>query len=386
VNPSRFCIPQQVSPDRHRARACTIALERSRYSWKREPARDDGSRALPPFVDGLPAGEDFPLSMKAKLGASKVRMKLNAQFGRMRARLVSDPGRRYGKLYPAMDGPDLAMARWKEDEEFARQRLAGVNPMRLRACREVDGAPVFEAAAETLKRAGERSTLQEMSREGRLFETRYSELTAPSVRKWIKPGVVLVPVRCLFRVDARGVLVPLAIQLGDDPATGPCPTYAPWQEGWGWLHARRLAQCADAHLHEGYHHLLETHLVNEVLHVALCRTMHPEHPFRQLVDPHHTYTLAIDNTGRGNLLCAGGPIDRTMGAGVEGVKQATRVAYAVRSTSTFRGFAPSAGPTIPSASSRSMSRHARLYPILRWRWIIEVETLPFSIAKSTTRS
>jgi hypothetical protein len=36
-------------------------------------------------------------------------------------------------------------------------------------------------------------------------------------------------------------------------------------------------------MHEGFHHLLETHLLNEAVMVAICRNLHHEHPLRQLL-------------------------------------------------------------------------------------------------------
>lgn len=329
MNPSRFCIPQQVSPDRLRSRAATIAYESAKYKWVHDSVEEGPNyRRLPPRVDGMPEGEDFSPPLKVQLGLSKLRMKVNAKLGALRGALAPKGGRRYQVLTPMMDGPDEIMRRWTEDEEFARQRLTGVNPMRIRAVRELAPGDLRDAVKDTLSRKGERVEIEDRVKAGTLFEVSYPELASPLVQRHVRKGSLLTAPRAIFHVDNRGVLMPLAIQLSMVPGPGYDLVRTPNSPRWAWMYARTLVQCADAHLHEGYHHLLETHLINELFHVALCRTVHPEHPLRQLLDPHHTYTIAINNTARGNLLATRGPIDLTMGGTVAGVLDATRVAYA----------------------------------------------------------
>lgn len=328
MNPSRFCIPQQVSPDRIRARAATIAYESAKYKWVHDTVEEGPNyRRLPPRVDGMPEGEDFSPPLKVQLGLSKLRMKANAKIGALRAASAPVGARRYQVLYPTMDGPDEVMRRWMEDAEFARQRLTGVNPMRIRAVRELAPGNLRDAVADTLSRLGLLVDIDDRIKTGRLFEVSYPELASPLVQRHVRKGSLLAAPRAIFYVDAHRTLMPLAIQLSMVPGPGHDVVRTPNSSRWNWMYARTLVQCADAHLHEGYHHLLETHLLNELFHVALCRTVHPEHPIRQLLDPHHTYTIAINHTARGHLLAPGGPIDLTMGGTVAGVLDATRVAY-----------------------------------------------------------
>ena len=51
--------------------------------------------------------------------------------------------------------------------------------------------------------------------------------------------------------------------------------------------------------------------------------------------------------------------------------------------STSRGLAPSAGPTIPSRSMRSIMRAERLYPMRILRWSIEMLTCRMSLTIAT---
>lgn len=88
------------------------------------------------------------------------------------------------------------------------------------------------------------------------------------------------------------------------------------------------AQAADGCVHEGTHHLLETHLVNEAVAMCLQRRLHPDHPLHQILAPHYDGNLAINHVARHDLLAPEGPIDRTMAAGVAGTMEAARAHYA----------------------------------------------------------
>jgi hypothetical protein len=72
-------------------------------------------------------------------------------------------------------------------------------------------------------------------------------------------------------------------------------------------------------------HLLETHLVMEVVAVVTARQLHPDHPVCQLLAPHLRFTVAIDCLARRDLLSPGGPIDLAVAAGVGGAMNLGRI-------------------------------------------------------------
>jgi arachidonate 15-lipoxygenase len=134
----------------------------------------------------------------------------------------------------------------------------------------------------------------------------------------------------VFWEDDEGRFLPLAIQLKPADVEAHNPVITPLHKPGDWQMARAHVSCADGTLHEGYYHLLETHLVNEAVALCMYRRLHPDHPLRQLLTPHYQGTLAINAVARGHLLStegSGGPIQRSMAGGVAGTLNAACLAY-----------------------------------------------------------
>jgi hypothetical protein len=130
-------------------------------------------------------------------------------------------------------------------------------------------------------------------------------------------GCYLSAAMGLFWVDQLGRLMPLAIQLGQSPSTAPV-IFTPANERWVWLTARTFFQEADGNHHEVVAHLTRTHLVMETFWVAACRALPPQHPIAELLRPHFTGTIAINDEARATMLAPGGPIDHVLAVGSEG--------------------------------------------------------------------
>ena len=124
---------------------------------------------------------------------------------------------------------------------------------------------------------------------------------------------------CLFHVDENKRLMPLAVQLGQSPDSG--PIFTPADEPWLWRTVKSHVQCADAQVQECASHLLRTHLVMETVAVAMHRQLSVAHPLHQLLAPHCRFTMAINHAARTKMLAPGGPIDKTMSVGAEGALQ-----------------------------------------------------------------
>lgn len=326
--PSVYRLPQHCASDRRRAREATLALQRRQYVFQQDagpgnPDPGDAQFLLPDGTAMLPKGEDFGAEKFARLAIHKLVLK------------VRGPYIKYRLLGHAMDTEDdyvralgnlrepAPRAGWKSDDEFARQRLTGVNPMAIRSCEDLPEGALGEAADGVL--ATRYGTHLRLVRD-RLFYTDHRDVLDPRIQAQVSRGATLAGTHSLFYVDDRDQLVPLAIEIRS-PGVPP-KVVTPLHRRPEWLLARLHFQAADAHYHEGVYHLLETHMVSEVFKLCSSRRLHPDHPLSQLLEPHFEWNLAIDHLARGDLLGKGGPIDTTMAAGAGGTLDLARMHWA----------------------------------------------------------
>jgi arachidonate 5-lipoxygenase len=323
--PSRFRLPQSCTSDRRRAREATLALQRTQYVFQEDaaPGHPDAGETkflLPDGTAMLPPGEEFGPEKLIRLGLHKLVLQLRGPYIKYQLRghhmkNEEDYVRAFGRLR------DPAPVRsWKTDEEFARQRLAGVNPMAIRRCTELPNGALGEAVQSVLS-AQHGTTLARAK--DRLFCTDHRELLDPRIQAQVTRGATLTGPYSIFYVNDLGHLVPLAIELNS--RTAPSYVVTPMHRRPEWLMARAHYQSADSHFHEGVYHLLETHMVSEVFKLASSRRLHPDHPLAQLLEPHFEWNLAIDHLARADMLAPGGPIDTAMAAGAGGTLDLARM-------------------------------------------------------------
>lgn len=314
TRPRPLCLPQDADPDARRRRQETLAVRRSLYRWA-HPA------GAPPHAAALPQREAFDLQKRWRMNSDLAVTALDLALGWLRWTFGTLRGlRRYEVFYSVRKKP-ITARRWMEDAEFARQRLAGINPLMIRRCEALpEKLPVTDALVAGLLDDGD--SLQAALGRGRLYLLDYPLLEDVST----KNGYLTAPI-CLLYVDKLGRLLPIAAQLRQMP--GPQnPVFTPKDSAWLWVTVTRFLQSADAHMHEIVSHLLRTHLVAEVFAVASARQLHPDHPLSALLTPHFRYTLAINDTARRKLLAPGGPIDKTLAAGAAGSLELLAKAWA----------------------------------------------------------
>jgi arachidonate 5-lipoxygenase len=324
--PSRYRLPHQCSPDRRRARAARLRSLRDAYGLVEDaPVLHEGaSYTLPPRIARMPDAEAFTPVKRAWIVSRKSIAAVNAlaAMGLNPSGRMSSP-RDYARALVSISGPPLMMERWRDDDEFARQRLNGANPHELaRWSRKSPDDDAVKEAAESVLRHRLAPTVDELDRGGRLFAADYTEMAHPLVQQYVAPGFQLAAPLGVFYADDDGLLHPLAIRLakGGEVVTPLAPDAR-------WLHARSHLQAADGLIHEGVRHLLETHLVMEVVAVVTAGQLHPDHPVCQLLAPHLRFTVAIDCLARGDLLSPGGPIDLAVAAGVGGAMNLGRMRW-----------------------------------------------------------
>jgi arachidonate 5-lipoxygenase len=328
MNASRYQLPQHVSDDRRRARAAVLEQERRRFALKRDAPQDEGFHRLPPDCAKLPSDADFPASkLYGELAAYRLWTSLNLLPGTAKWMALFQSPSRYLAIFQGILGPREAVSRWREDGEFGRQRLTGVNPMQVRLLREDRKTALWKAAKEVLAAHRPAHRIEDLFAAERLFYTDYGVLWHPRIQGQVVKGATLAAPTCLFWQNDTGHLMPLAIQL--KPAGEPKnPVFTPLSPEYDWLMARAHAQAADTHTHEGTYHLLETHLVSGIVALCMYRQLHPDHPIRQLLEPHYEQNLAINKLAMGGLLAKGGTIDTALAGRVNGTLDAARAFYA----------------------------------------------------------
>ncbi len=333
LNPSLYELPHRTSFDRERGRRASLQWAQRRYKFKIDElfgAPGPGFR-LPPYVARMTKDLDFSLANKARLSASKLQMRLNNVVARARLPESLEQLSDYEKLYTLVSPPPGARQSFREDAAFARQRLTGVNPMQIRRVQAPLSdayAPLINGALETLhERYGENTDLSALIEHKRLFYTEYPLLWDPRIQQQVtlRRRYLAAPT-CLFIETKQNTLMPFAIQL--KPPTEPGnPVFTPTATPQAWAVAKAHVQASDSHYHESIYHFLETHLLSECIGLSLFRQVHPNHPVRQLMQPHYENNAAINNVARHNLLTLDGPMDRGMAAGVAALLDLARMEY-----------------------------------------------------------
>ncbi|MGI0487621.1 lipoxygenase family protein [Pantanalinema rosaneae CENA516] len=194
------------------------------------------------------------------------------------------------------------------DREFARQRLAGQNPMVIRQVQAADQPRLQSWATQPLTLAnGSPIDLIEASATQKLFIADYPCLENLTPAE-LQPGRYVGSPIAVFHCSPQG-LEPLLIQV--EPGRVVLPPQA-GGEADAWMQAKLYVQVADVTHHELISHLSDTHLAMEAIAIATCRQLPTNHPLYQLLRPHFQFLLAINTRGNEVLLGENGAIDQLM--------------------------------------------------------------------------
>lgn len=188
------------------------------------------------------------------------------------------------------------------DREFARQRLAGQNPMMLRRVQSGDQALLQQWGDCTLA-TGDRIDLTQAAIGDRLFIADYPLLKHLTAAE-LQPGRYVGSPIAVFYHSPVG-LEPVLIQLEPGRVVTP-------ENREAWRQAKLFVQVADVTYHELITHLCDTHLAMEAFAIATPRQIPVNHPLYRLLKPHFQYLLAINTRGNEILLGEGAAIDNLM--------------------------------------------------------------------------
>lgn len=239
----------------------------------------------------------------------------------------------YTTAFPVLPVPPIA-DNYQLDTVFARQRIAGINPMEIINVRNLDyrlseKLPItdelFQASVCTMRALnngrqqcryhrhtlapGRRRqlSLARAAAEGRLFVTDYAVLDSVAP----KPFQFFAAPVALYYVDPHldNQLIPIAIQVGQIPGESLLCTP---MDGLDWDVAKTVLQTADVYVHEMWRHLGQTHLALESFALAMRRELAERHPLHVFLKPHFEFTMAINALGDAVLIAPGGFIDAAL--------------------------------------------------------------------------
>ncbi|GJZ04854.1 lipoxygenase 1, chloroplastic [Tanacetum coccineum] len=213
------------------------------------------------------------------------------------------------------------------DDEFARQALAGVNPISIEKLKvfppvsqldpEIYGPQESALKEEHILGYLNGMTVQQAIEENKLFIIDYHDIYLPFLDRINALDERRAYVtRTIFFLTPSGTLKPIAIELSLPRAlpgsqlkrvlTPPVDATS----NWTWQLAKAHVCSNDAGVHQLSHHWLRTHAAMEPFILSAHRQLSAIHPIYKLLDPHMRYTLDINAIARQNLLNANGVIEQ----------------------------------------------------------------------------
>ncbi|GAB4829334.1 hypothetical protein Ancab_019003 [Ancistrocladus abbreviatus] len=216
---------------------------------------------------------------------------------------------------------------WLRDSEFARQAVAGVNPVNIELVKEfpilskldpaVYGPPASAITKEVLEEELQgRMSIEEAIQNKRLFMIDYHDLILPFINKINSlPERKAYASRTILFYTNTGVLRPIAIELSLPPTSSSPGSKRVYTHGhdstthWLWRQAKAHVCAIDAVVHHQVNHLLRIHNCMEPYIIATHRQLSSMHPIYKMLHPHMRYTLQINAFARQSLINGGGIIE-----------------------------------------------------------------------------
>ncbi|KAL8100220.1 putative linoleate 9S-lipoxygenase 5 [Apium graveolens] len=243
--------------------------------------------------------------------------------------LVRTDGEQFLK-FPMPDVIKEDKSAWRTDEEFAREMLAGVNPVSIRCLHEfpptskldpkVYGNQTSSVTRGHIEKNMNGLTVNKAIRRKRLFILDHHDALMPYLRRINTTTTKTYATRTLLLLQDNGNLKPLAIELSLPHAQGDIhgatsQVYTPSEdgtEGSVWQLAKAYAAVSDSGYHQLISHWLNTHAVIEPFIIATNRQLSVIHPIYQLLHPHFRDTMNINALARQILINADGVLEKTV--------------------------------------------------------------------------
>ncbi|XP_028397585.1 allene oxide synthase-lipoxygenase protein-like [Dendronephthya gigantea] len=203
---------------------------------------------------------------------------------------------------------------WRDDVWFGKQFLNASSPEVIKKCKKLPkNFPVKNEMVDKLLDRG--YTLDKAIKEGLVYIVDYEILEGVATMDTPKDKRYITPAMGLFYLKNNDDLIPIAIQLGQQPSKE-VPIWTPLQDtDWDWIFAKLWLRCADTQYHQMITHLLRCHLMMEPTAVSSWRNLPSVHPVWKLLYPHTKGILAINTLGRNELIPPGGVADKVLSIG-----------------------------------------------------------------------
>ncbi|XP_076446963.1 allene oxide synthase-lipoxygenase protein-like [Babylonia areolata] len=208
--------------------------------------------------------------------------------------------------------------RWSNDLYFGLQRINSLNHSLIELLTEIPEK--FPVTDEILEPLLEGLTIQQALDQKRLFICDLKIMEGLPVR----PNFVLCSPMAMLFLDSEEKLMPIAIQLFQDPGPDNPVDLLPTDHSLTWALVKMWYNNADAAYHQSLTHLGFTHLLMEGVVVSTHRQLSQSHPIFKLLAPHFLFLIAINSRGLELLVSENGWVDKTMNFGLKGMFELIR--------------------------------------------------------------
>ncbi|CAI0466051.1 unnamed protein product [Linum tenue] len=267
------------------------------------------------------------IKLPGKATVSKVRNRVPWELLK---ELVRNDGERFLK-FPIPEVIKEDKSAWRTDEEFAREMLAGVNPVIISRLREFPPASQLDPKKygnqhSTIKKEDieinmNGFTVDQAMESNRLFILDHHDALMVYLRKINSTNTKMYATRTILFLQDDGTLKPLAIELSllhpqGDHRGAVSRVFTPAEdgtvEGTIWQLAKAYVAVNDSGYHQLISHWLNTHAVIEPFIIATNRQLSVLHPIHKLLQPHFRDTMNINALARQILINAGGMLEITV--------------------------------------------------------------------------
>ncbi|KAF8089001.1 hypothetical protein N665_0522s0030 [Sinapis alba] len=243
--------------------------------------------------------------------------------------LVRNDGERFLK-FPLPDVLKQSRSAWRTDEEFAREMLAGLNPVVISRLKEFPPKSNLDSSKYGNQHSSIREehiephmngiNVQEALEQHKLYILDHHDALMPYLTRINSTNTKTYATRTLLLLQEYGTLKPLAIELSLPHAQGEShgsvsKIFTPSEkgvEGTVWQLAKAYAAVNDSGYHQLISHWLQTHAVIEPFIIASNRQLSVVHPIYKLLHPHFRDTMNINALARHVLINSDGVLERTV--------------------------------------------------------------------------